>query len=72
MRDERRGSRDGRRAPSFEDLVRGYEDSPFMVLVAMWRTTGIGDFGPEDWVRAVLAGIAFWACLWVACAWAAL
>ena len=58
--------------PSYEDLVRGWEGSPLMPIVAMWRELGPTGWDLSDWVGTIGVGLLAWACMWVACLWASL
>ena len=65
---EREGS-----SMSFEDQVRGYEDSPFVgTLVAMWRCAGLSHMTRGEALRVLGVVALSYATLWLAFLWAAL
>lgn len=51
----------------FEDLVEGWERSPLLPLVAMWRSLAAA--GPRAMLLSAALAYAF---LWAGCLWAAL
>jgi len=54
----------------FEDLVEGWERSPLLPLVAMWRSLAAA--GPRAMLLSAAWAALAYAFLWAGCLWAAL
>lgn len=54
----------------FEDLVEGWEDSPLLPLVAMWRTVRPVLADPASFATAAAAAALMWGLMWALSLWA--